>query len=114
MHICDEGAESENILPQTRDDGRQGANVTANVVVDGVVKPSDGRSGRGMGGRGLHEGSPSGSDVGRILCSSGLHVGSSGLQVRKPCVRLAHEQNECREVGRIFSHGSRSSSHCSL
>ena len=86
MHICDEGAESENILPQTRDDGRQGANVTANVVVDGVVKPSDGRSSRGMGGSGLHEGSHSGSDVGRILCSSGLHVGSSCLQVRNPCV----------------------------
>jgi hypothetical protein len=74
MHICDEGAESKNILPQTQDDGRQGANVMANVVVDGVLKPSDGRSGRGMGGHGLHEGSHSGSDVGRIRCSSGLQV----------------------------------------
>ena len=36
MHICQEGAESNNILPQTRDVGLQGANVASNVVGDGV------------------------------------------------------------------------------
>ena len=87
MHICQEGSESNNLLPQTRDVGPQGAKMASNVVNNGIIhgdaKPSDCRSGRGLGGRECREGSLSCRNVGLIL-------GNSGLQGQHPCVRLAH------------------------
>ena len=57
MHSGQEGAETKNILPQTRDVGFQGANVASNVVVHGVshngADLSNRRGGRGMGGQQL-------------------------------------------------------------
>ncbi len=77
MHSSQEGAESKNILPQTRDVGLQGANVVSNEVVHGVSHSgadlSNSRGGRGMGVRGCSEGIHS-------CCNIGLVLGSSGLQ----------------------------------
>ncbi len=96
MHRGQEGAESKNILPQTRDFGLQGANVASNKVVHGVSHSgadlSNSRGGRGMGSRGCSKGIHS-------CCNVGLVLGSSGLQGRNPLVRIAHERDERCKVG---------------
>jgi len=42
MHRGQEGAESKNILPQTREVRLQGANVASNEVIHGVIHSGDG------------------------------------------------------------------------
>ena len=85
MHSGQEGAESKNILPHTRDVGLQGANVASNEVVHDVSHSgadlSNSRGSHGMGGRGCIEGIHS-------CCNVCLVLGSSGLQGLDPLVRM--------------------------
>jgi len=96
MHSGQEGTESKNILPKTRDVRFQGANVVSNAVVYGIshngADLSNRHGSRGMGDRGCKKGMHS-------CCNVGLVLGSSGLQGRNPLVRIAHEHDEQSEGG---------------